>query len=65
MEIWQTTTPPKNKNAGTNGGYVPIDDDGLFAERKLFIEDDEGRMVVLKNEQIGELYKAIKPALQG
>ena len=46
--------------------YVSIhepDTDGL--KRRLYIEDSEGRSVVLKGEEIGQLYKHIKPAMAG
>ena len=59
--MWQTS----QQNSDANGGYVSIYDDGWLAERRLFIEDDEGRTVCLKNEQIGILYRAIKPGLAG
>lgn len=62
MDIWLTSTP---KNEDCNSGYVSINDDGFISERKLYISDDDGNMVTLKNEQIGELYRAIKPALAG
>ena len=61
MKIWQTS---QTKN-DCNGGYVSIHDDGWLAERRLVITDDDGNTVTLKNEQIGELYKAIKPAMAG
>lgn len=48
-----------------DNGYVDIDDPGELGERKLYIEDDNGNMVCLQNEQIGELYNSIKPALAG
>jgi len=48
-----------------NGGYLSIHDPGIGANRLLYIEDDRGNMVQLHNEQIGELYKAIKPSLAG
>lgn len=48
-----------------NGGYISIHDDGYQAERTLHITDDEGNTARLKNEQIGQLYKQIKPALEG
>ena len=41
--------------------YVSIYDPGNESERWLYIEDDEGNTVVIKNEQIGELFKFIKP----
>ena len=66
MKAWEVSTPPKGGDgAYGNGGYVDIHDDGFQAERSLYIEDDEGHCVRLKNEQIGQLYKAIKPALAG
>lgn len=46
--------------------YVSVhepDTDGL--QRRLYIEDSEGRSVVLKGEEIGQLYRHIKPALAG
>ena len=41
MKVWQTS----KQNSDANGGYVSIHDDGWLAERRLFIEDDEGRTV--------------------
>jgi len=61
MKIWQSSQTNKDENSG----YVSIHDDGYLAERKLYIQDDDGNLVCLKNEQIGELYKAIKPAMAG
>lgn len=46
--------------------YVSIhepDSDSL--RRRLYIEDSEGRHVVLCGEEIGRLYRHIKPALAG
>ena len=60
MKIWQTQTS-KDENCG----YISIHDEGYLVERKLYIQDDEGNLVCLKNEQIGELYKSIKPVLAG
>jgi hypothetical protein len=51
------------KDPKHNGGYTSIHDDGPFVERALYITDDDGNTVKLKNEQIGELYRRIKPAL--
>jgi len=34
----------------------------IYRDRELHIEDDEGNCVVLKNEQIGELWAIIKPS---
>jgi len=66
MKIWQTTQPNKTCDGNiVNGGYVSIYDDGFQAERNLFITDDDGNTVCLKNEQIGELYKRIKPTMAG
>lgn len=48
-----------------NGGYLSIHDRGEEVERLLVIEDDDGNVVRLKNEQIGELYDRIKPILAG
>lgn len=53
------------KNPDANGGYYSIHDGGENVERLLFIEDDEGNSVKIRNEQIGELYRLIKPALAG
>ena len=53
------------KDKKANGGYVSMSDDGTLAERTLCITDDAGNIVTLKNEQIGELYRAIKPGLVG
>lgn len=39
------------------------DTDGV--KRRLYIEDAEGRHVVLNGEEIGQLYRHIKPALAG
>ena len=44
-----------------NGGYTSIYDDGTAVDRTLFIQDDEGNVVMLKNQQIGELYDRIRP----
>lgn len=63
MKIFETTRC-KPDGCG-NGGYVSIHDDGFQAERLLYIEDDAGRSITLKNEQIGQLYKFIKPGLAG
>ena len=60
MEIYETALIKDPKH---NGGYVSIYDDGTFVERTLYITDDDGNTVKLKNEQIGELYRQIKPAL--
>lgn len=62
MEIVEIVVPVDEKR---NGGYFSIEDDGSSVQRKLVITDDDGNTVVLKNEQIGELYKRIKPALAG
>lgn len=48
-----------------NGGYISIHDDGYQAKRTLIITDDDGNMVKIRNDQIGQLYKQIKPALEG
>ena len=61
MKSWQITKSKSDQN----GGYLSIHDMGKLADRTLYIEDDDGNLVTLKNEQIGELYKAIKPALAG
>jgi hypothetical protein len=61
MQIWQT----QQIKSDSNSGYISIHDDGFLAERRLFIKDDNGNTVCLKNEQIGELYKQIKPAMAG
>lgn len=53
------------KNPNANGGYYSIHDGGKNVERLLFIEDDEGNSVKIRNEQIGELYRLIKPTLAG
>ena len=46
--------------------YVSIHDPDTGAvRRRLYIEDSEGRSVTLKGEEIGQLYKFIKPALAG
>lgn len=46
--------------------YVSIhqpDSDEL--KRRLYIEDSEGRHVVINGEEIGKLYKFIKPVMAG
>lgn len=46
--------------------YVSVGDPDTEAiRRRLWIEDSEGRHVVLNGEEIGKLYKFIKPALAG
>lgn len=45
MKLYETTLLPQNP---TNGDYVSIFDDGFQADRRLYIEDDEGNIVVLK-----------------
>lgn len=66
MKVFQTALHKKtSKGEPVNGGYVDIHDDGTQAERHLFITDDQGNTVCLKNAQIGELYVAIKPGLTG
>jgi len=63
FKVWQVTSTSKEL---TNGGYVGIHDKGdEHVRRNLFISDDEGNTVCIKDEQIGKLYKAIKPALAG
>lgn len=54
----------KTNNPG-NGGYFSIYDDGFHTDRTLYIEDDVGNAVMLKNEQIGQLHRAVKPELGG
>ena len=50
----------------TMPSYVGIHDPDTDAvRRRLYIEDSEGRHVVLAGEEIGALYKHIKPALAG
>lgn len=61
MKVFEISTPKKDCNCG----YTSIYDDGFFNERKLIIKDDEGNTVTLKNEQIGKLYRTIKPAMAG
>lgn len=61
MKICQTSETKES----SNGGYASMHDDGYYVERKLIIEDDDGNTVTLKNEQIGELYKSIKPPMAG
>ena len=61
MQIWQTSNTVKPDAPQ----YVDIHDDGYFYDRGLFITDDDGNTVVLKNEQIGRLYDGIKPPLAG
>lgn len=63
MKMFETTKP--SADGYGNGGYVSIHDDGFQAERLLYIEDDAGHSITLKNEQIGQLYKFIKPSLAG
>ena len=48
-----------------NGGYGSIYDSGDAVDRTLAITDDAGNTVTLKNEQIGELYRRVKPLLAG
>ena len=60
MEIHETSLIKDLKH---NRGYTSIHEDGTFVERTLYITDDEGNTVKLKNEQIGELYRRIKPAI--
>jgi len=49
-----------------NGGYVSIHDLGTDKiRRELVILDDEGGMVTIKNEDIGKLYRMLKPNLAG
>lgn len=46
--------------------YVGVGDpDTGELKRRLYIEDSEGRHVVLNGEEIGQLYRHIKPALAG
>jgi len=62
FKVWQVAFTPKE----LTDGYVSIHDKGDgHIRRNLFIRDDEGNTVCIKDEQIGELYKAIKPALAG
>lgn len=66
MKAWEVSIPQKGGDgAYGNGGYVDIHDDGFQADRSLVIEDSEGNRVTLKNEEIGQLYRFIKPALAG
>jgi len=62
VKIFEVTTPVRED---VNGGYADIDDNGFQAERTLVIIDDDGNTVRLKNEQIGELYRFVKPVLAG
>ena len=61
MKISMISAIPKD----SIGSYQSIHDDGSNGQRMLFITDDEGVTVTLKNEQIGELYRRIKPPLAG
>ena len=64
MRCWTITTV--NPAAGSIPMYVGIGDADTDARhRRLVIEDSEGRTVTLNGEEIGELYRAIKPALAG
>jgi hypothetical protein len=62
MRAWETSVI---KNPRPIGGYVSMNNPGETEERKLYIEDGEGNVAILKNEEIGELYKQIRPALEG
>ena len=62
MQIFQTQ---RVKDPNYNGGYTSIHDAGFSVERELHITDDDGNTVILKNDQIGELYLYIKPGLAG
>ena len=64
MNLFTISAPVKGKE-DYNGGYVSIHDNGFACQRELFITDDEGNTVKLKNEQIGELFNHIKPSLMG
>ena len=65
MKVWEVSRPKGDDGAYGNGGYISIHDGGFQAERSLFIEDSEGNRIILKNEEIGQLYRFIKPALAG
>lgn len=62
MQIFQTQ---RVKDPDYNSGYISIHDSGFSVERELHITDDNGNTVILKNDQIGELYLYIKPGLAG
>lgn len=62
MKITQLITI---KDGNYNGGYVSLSDNNKYVDRILSITDDDGHTVIIKNEQIGELYRSIKPGLAG
>ncbi len=65
IKIFQWTVVPKG-HVEENGGYVGINDPGHDGySRNLSIDDGRGGKAHLKDEEIGQLYKAIKPALAG
>lgn len=55
----------KDKHPGEGPMYVSIMDPGTHSDRTLYINDERGGTVELRNEEIGELYKALKPPLAG
>jgi hypothetical protein len=55
----------KDKDPGHGPMYVSIMDPGTYSDRTLYISDERGGSIELKNEEIGELYKALKPPLAG
>ena len=63
MKIWQIANPKRTDMI--SDGYVSVHDSGLRTDRLLCIQDDEGHTIKLRNEQIGKLYKALKPELAG
>lgn len=60
MKLYEIT---KINNLKEFCGYASIHDSDV--DRTLFIEDDDGNTVEIKNKQIGELFRYIKPALLG
>jgi hypothetical protein len=52
-------------NAQASGGYSSIHDCTKTSSRELWITDRDGNTVCLHDEEIGELYRGIKPPLAG
>ena len=49
-----------------NSSYFSIHDPGSDKiQRELIIIDDDNNMVTIKNEDIGKLYRMLKPNLAG
>jgi hypothetical protein len=55
----------KDKDPDSKQMYVSIMDPGMYSDRTLYISDERGGSIELKNEEIGELYNALKPPLAG